>query len=615
MNIIAKKPNSFYDFENLIKEFLSRYEYSDAYFFYRNQKIFLTKIGYNFLSYRWNWDSLNKNILEIIPYRHGEEDNSGQFFYNSDFLFSDLDLFYLPLNFFTNGVVYASNAANTRTSSNTYAQVLAIGNEIISYAVDSIEPSPYSSPKPVTIKTETGELILKREPNGIAMQGSVFSFVPYKKENSATSMEQLIIFPTKYISVIIIKYKTDNFPNNEQSELITINENYKYFSINLPKKYDLGEIYLDTQAQTNVIDCILISSTPLIGNNNIFGFKDNQTICYKKIPVEELERGFFKIKEGTIVKEESTLLRCQYIKFDTKLVGKYYGKFLECDQDTSLFYQAFTKDFADSIVEVNQDNIGLLEEIWLNYRDFSKPFVFGFTKNTHCKALVDTNESINGEKTQFNNTLQNIEKENLEFLSFDFLTNSIYLNSLFDFSLLGNDFTTDTTKTIFEFNKDITNGIFPMDSKDLILYDNDPLSRVIRNFKDSFDLYPILRCDIVTEYMIELKIKNLKEFKKQEEYYVFETDFQLTSYENVRFTKISLYVYNEQGWNSNYAYSFYCSAAKIYYQKQQWLFQIDELNNKTIRYGDFVENGFFKIFFTSQDTFLDYAIKIFLILE
>ncbi len=626
MNIVAKRPEVFLNFEILIKEFLSRYEYSDAFFYYRNQKLFLSKIGYSFLNYPWNWNSLNKNYLEIVPFRVGEEDTSGQFFYDSNNLYPSEDLYYLPLNFLTNQVVYTSNSAQTRTANNSTAQIFAIGNEVVSYAVDSQEAFPFSSPKPVLVRMDNGVEILKRAPDGIPMKGTLFTLLPYKTGDPTCVFEQIIIFATKYIGQLGVEFQTQPpFVNPQNVVFYEINANLKYFSLTIPKNFQAGTwpIYIATYSDDSAIDCIFISSTPLIGNTQLFGFDTIEQIPYKKVPLESLEFGEFQINGGEVKKIDSSSSRC--LKIDLTEGNsdyiKNYGRISKIDDDTSIFSSAITYQGGDAVSLAPSDYLSFTKSVWLNFKDFSKPFCISFSNGGSLKFKYDFSEENSGEKTNFDNNLVSLKNqalEDLKFIPYEFVSTTMGISSAFDFSAMyyqGSDtFSTDAL-TIAEFNELLFADLIPVLETKKIVYQNDPMANIVRNFKGTFDTYPLIRTDIVAENMIELNIKNLNEFKETNGIYTHPTEFQILSYDNKRYKKISLYVFNALGWDNTHAYSFYSSSAKIFYNKPQWLFQVNKQNVTTIRYGEFVESGSFRIFLSTSDTIRNFDVKFYLILE
>lgn len=241
------------------------YSVYDSYFYYRDQRIFVSKIKPEFLDYAENWNALGCNVLVIYNLSKLSNLSGQQFFYKSK-NYPGIDLYYLPFNFYTTNLVYSDNSALVRSANNLYFRIFSIGSKVVSLINEDIEPNVFSNPTPATISVGSIEYV-KDTPNGTPIVSA--SFVDIVKPQV---FDQLIIYPLGPLADVIVTGFSDALYYTEVVEEATVNANLKYFLLetNRIKQTSVAEpVSLDNTLST-FYDTIYTAIKPVIGNNNLY---------------------------------------------------------------------------------------------------------------------------------------------------------------------------------------------------------------------------------------------------------------------------------------------------------------------------------------------------------
>lgn len=307
------------DYSQQLLQFAMRYGYSDFYFYYLNQKIFLIKLGQDFLDYKSNWQYLNLNVLTLYPYVINDENTSGQYWYESQF-YQESDLLFVPFNFLTNDDVYTTNCAYSRAADNSYVQLFAIGGVVVSYARDGVPSEEYGDPFPVCVYTEedgAGNLMggqTKLVNDGVPYATNVSNvwLGPYNNgdalSSSLVNYDQIFVYPAKKsgFKSIFSNVETSILPGVivEFEAWMTGGPPRQYFILELPKRFQaLGADLQSTSCRRIDFDyqdvnfptpsLILLARKPLIGLDNLFGWNEDgqKNYVYRKVLRSDLSVG------------------------------------------------------------------------------------------------------------------------------------------------------------------------------------------------------------------------------------------------------------------------------------------------------------------------------------
>lgn len=161
--------SNFYSFVYLY--LLQRFNFQDAYFYYKGFKLFVSTFPQYFFNQFFSAISFNQSII-LFEFVKNNRDKRGQFYLNSDLsVIPDIDIYYLPLNWLTSGLVYSENACAIRAVNNNFYRIFSCGYKVMSFARGLNVPAIYSNPSPALLYDVTAghNLPYKINPTGTAI--------------------------------------------------------------------------------------------------------------------------------------------------------------------------------------------------------------------------------------------------------------------------------------------------------------------------------------------------------------------------------------------------------------------------------------------------------------
>lgn len=544
MFIIVRKPTEqTIDYSSTLARFYGLYGYIDAFFYFRNQKAYLSKLGPTFLDDRDNWLFINTQFVALYPYRSNDEDPSAQFFYDSGDLYQDDDLYYIPFNFFTNDAVYAANCANTRTALNTYVQLFSIGNEVISYARDSIAADPYAAPSPAWASAYGGNNIAKTAPDGIPYPGGTVpgKYLVYTWPNTLSmecnAFSKLIVYPLGRLDSISVSYMGQAQPTftSIYNLVFPINGNYQFVSLNLPKQFQpfgTAPITIQTSPSSVNLQLILTAKKPIVGNDVAYGYGGtSQKIAYLKLPKTLLIPGL------PIRQTDNSVLIIPTDDYSYYYTSSYNGSqvlftYSLIDDDTELF-----TGYLSNVNSAQQyDQPGPLTydrdytmgngEVWYIFSKIpSEEFVIELPMPKVWFAVISSDASVNYKYDKsldyggINNTIfSNFLSTDVVFsqpyldMSSYFYTDSLIMSEIYNFNTItGFDNTSvsvanSSTSSVYnEMNNTILDLYnLPYNNSAVSMIADVPFDKIVRNFKGTIDLYPYYRMNHVNMLMLNI---------------------------------------------------------------------------------------------------------------
>ena len=152
--LILIKPASYQIYANpfstdIIKYF-NTYNKCDAYFYYNNCRLYISKLGIDFFDYVLNWQSINKEYVTLYFVTQTPREGKLQFFYNTQ-VYPGYSTMYIPFNFKTTGPIFTLNCGLTLSAAATLEKLFSIGGKVISSIDMSIPAQPYSDLQPSII--------------------------------------------------------------------------------------------------------------------------------------------------------------------------------------------------------------------------------------------------------------------------------------------------------------------------------------------------------------------------------------------------------------------------------------------------------------------------------
>lgn len=287
--IFCQRPATFRSYDLDLQEYFQLYgNYQDVYFWFQRQRIFLSKLGFNFLNFPNNWSYFLQDYLILYPFESGSFDLSTQFFIDTPNITRSFEFFYVPFNNLTNDLVFNAAAASIRTAANTVTQILECGNEIISYCKDGGEAGSFTSALPVTINGVT-----KNRPNkqGIPQNAPGIYFLNQNAAGLSQFIETLIIYPLGYLDKVLISI-SDSARFVSYTQDFPINGNFEFFELKLAHGCDwknVNTFSMQMFPSNILIDVLFMSSIPLVGLDNVYCF--NQGYNYKLVNKNALLSG------------------------------------------------------------------------------------------------------------------------------------------------------------------------------------------------------------------------------------------------------------------------------------------------------------------------------------
>ena len=119
---------------------LTLYECSDAYFYYRRQKIYISNITDEISSFKERKDFLRFGSYHLLLFLVIQRpDNVYIFDYNSE-NFKDKPCVILPLNWFSSNAIYNEDSASTRGADNQLYNLCTLGTEPVSTSYINLNP-------------------------------------------------------------------------------------------------------------------------------------------------------------------------------------------------------------------------------------------------------------------------------------------------------------------------------------------------------------------------------------------------------------------------------------------------------------------------------------------
>lgn len=133
-------------FSNMYFFILNKYSVKDAYFIYNDQRVFISKLGYEYFDDIIGWDQFGICHLQLWFIQNSFL-SSRQYFYKTN-TYQNEDIYFLPTNWITTDIIFTENSGLTKTIGGSSARVFSLGKTIISYINEYIEPEAYSSVVP-----------------------------------------------------------------------------------------------------------------------------------------------------------------------------------------------------------------------------------------------------------------------------------------------------------------------------------------------------------------------------------------------------------------------------------------------------------------------------------
>ncbi len=130
-------------FSNMFFYICNKYSVKDAFFIYNDQRVFISKIGYDFFDKIINWDQFGLVYFQLWFIQKSFLSDR-QYYYKSN-TFQNQDIYFLPTNWLTTDTIFTENCGLTQSLNNQTARLFSLGKTIISYINEAIEPQAYSN--------------------------------------------------------------------------------------------------------------------------------------------------------------------------------------------------------------------------------------------------------------------------------------------------------------------------------------------------------------------------------------------------------------------------------------------------------------------------------------
>lgn len=296
-----------------LNNFFVRYNVDDAYFYYKQYRIFFNKF-YNYfdLSLISTWRMLGMNYLILKCYNKSnkklKDEESKCYFYKS---FNQQNaIWYIPFNFTTKQLIYSDGTKfSTAAANGLYFKIFAINNEILGPLYEQYDNNPYSEPIQLLIN---GNLQADLNPGDIIQ----FSFQNTQQTN----------FPARTVELILWNGQPlDNIQRTSNGDGVqfVIAEQYPLedTSTNSEKTYTYPIVHIFNEFESNYNGtqfCLMSTSnaqkgatafglqTPIVGNTvyetgDVSNQPPNMPYCLELINKNDLSiNKLFNFQNGTL---------------------------------------------------------------------------------------------------------------------------------------------------------------------------------------------------------------------------------------------------------------------------------------------------------------------------
>lgn len=288
--------NNTSDVTNIFLSLCQKYNKSDAYVYHKGFKVYLSI---------FKPLQILDNLVFIMFLRpritiRFVADNTlakAQWFLQNANQIPNVDVYYLPLNWVTPDLTYSDQSGLTRASNNAYFRVFSCGFNVITFcrgSGDSDTPDIFGNPQPLSFySSPSGNIIpYKSGPNGQPLVPDTSQTIKLK---SPASFRNLIVYPLQkpgnnlqFFEVINTLQPPADWQTNivataggKLTNVKTSLQSYQYFQIDTVYQTQTDTYSVDDKSLAiawNVptpfpytdIDCILGSTTPIMGNNVLF---------------------------------------------------------------------------------------------------------------------------------------------------------------------------------------------------------------------------------------------------------------------------------------------------------------------------------------------------------
>jgi len=135
------------NFNSIINSYYSIFNKRDAYFYYNNCRLYLSKLGNDFFDFITNWQSINKVYIKLYFVSKTPSEGNFQFFYTTQ-SYPGFSMMYIPFNFKSMGTVFTQNCGFTKSAKGSYEKLFSIGGRVVSTINLSVNPDAYSNVQP-----------------------------------------------------------------------------------------------------------------------------------------------------------------------------------------------------------------------------------------------------------------------------------------------------------------------------------------------------------------------------------------------------------------------------------------------------------------------------------
>jgi hypothetical protein len=313
VNQLTQAPVNFFQQYTTIKQ---QYSKIDAYFYYKRFKIFVSALPYDFFNYFFNVWSLGTGVITFRFVINNSLKND-QFYTSTSFQIPNIDVYYLPFNWWTTDLTYSDQAGLSRAADNSFYRIYSIGYNVVSYCKGFTNPDIYSNPfaPQVYSRSTLNALPIKTAPNGKPINSALptdnkFSLALSTATPSYAYFRYIIAYvfgstPLLPIDQIYISYN-QFIPQYKQNYVFagpTLPQSYYYLIDSLftsntglqatTPTSTFPNLYFNSSAfgGTGVanIDCILVANKPIIGNNILVKQRTPQYI-YQPVSYDQVVR-------------------------------------------------------------------------------------------------------------------------------------------------------------------------------------------------------------------------------------------------------------------------------------------------------------------------------------
>ncbi len=240
---------NFYYSDNYIKSFFRQV---DSYFYYKSQRIFTSTLNLNFFASQENLISISETRFLVLTYVSKTTQNDRLMYNYFNSFNTNVDIFYLPLNWYSTNIVYTSNAALSRAGDSQY-NILSNGKTVIAWVKERKQDDYSSGGSVPVLETPDGQIIKKLSPDSNPLPDEVIL-------NSPTQTYGLLIVPTQLNNNTLQLFQDDLSEVVDFTVFVKNLDKFKNNFIKFPTNFkNPFKIFL------NNIDYLQTNARPLLG--------------------------------------------------------------------------------------------------------------------------------------------------------------------------------------------------------------------------------------------------------------------------------------------------------------------------------------------------------------